>query len=484
MRHSFWGDLPMAIPGRADKGIRPRHWRCELLLGKAAASRWCRRFGLEKKFPSLLSGVYTFNLVTSPGTPPNSVSLQVAAPNDPYAVLRNRDLLLYLMGRFVASLGQQMLTVAVGWELYERTNSALALGLVGLTQMVPMVLFTLPAGHVADNYDRKRIILVMTFVIACSSLGLTVISSRNADVFWIYFCLFAAGTARTFLWPASSAFLPHLVSRAQFSKAVTWSSGSFQLSSVVGPAVGGVMIAWAHRAAPVYAANAAAAFLCFLLMSLVHRAHVVVLKERMSLRSLMVGFKFVFASRIIFGTITLDLFAVLLGGATTLLPVYARDILRAGPAGLGLLQAALPSGSLLCALVLAHRPPLKRAGRTLLWAVAIFGLATIAFGISRSFWLSFIMLFICGAVDNISVIVRHTLVQLLTPDEKRGRVSAVNSLFIGTSNELGGFESGTVAHWFGPVFSVVSGGMGTILVVIAVALIWPEIRKYGRLDAA
>jgi MFS family permease len=409
------------------------------------------------------------------------------APNspahDPYAVLRNKDLLLYLTGRFIASLGQQMLTVAVGWELYERTSSALALGLVGLTQMIPMVLFTLPAGHLADNYDRKRIILLMSFVIGCSSAGLTVISSQNANVFWIYFCLFAAGTARTFLWPASSAFLPHLVSREQFSKAVTWSSGSFQLSSVAGPALGGALIAWGHRAAPVYAANALAAFLCLLLMAMVGRRHVVMAKEKMTLRSLIVGFRFVFANGIILGTITLDLFAVLLGGAAALLPVYAKDILHAGPTGLGFLQAALPSGSLLCALILAHRPPLQRAGRALLWAVGIFGIATIAFGFSRSFWFSFLMLFVCGAVDNISVVVRHTLVQLLTPDEKRGRVSAVNSLFIGTSNELGGFESGTVAQWLGPVFSVVSGGVGTILVVIAVAIVWPEIRKYGRLDA-
>jgi MFS family permease len=425
----------------------------------------------------------SLNVVMSSGTPPNAVAVQETTGADPYAVLRNRDLALYLAGRFVASLGQQMLTVAVGWELYERTNSALALGLVGLTQMVPMVLFTLPAGHVADNYDRKRIILLMTLVIGCASAGLTLISSQNANVFWIYTCLLAAGSARTFLWPASSAFLPHLVSRQHFSKAVTWSSGSFQLSSVVGPAVGGALIALTHRAAPVYAANAAAAFICFLLMALVRRRHVVALKEPMTVRSLIVGFRFVFANRIILGTITLDLFAVLLGGAAALLPVYARDILRAGPAGLGFLQAALPLGSLVCALILAHRPPLQRAGRALLWAVAVFGLATVAFGFSRWFWFSFVMLFICGAVDNISVVVRHTLVQLLTPDEKRGRVSAVNSLFIGTSNELGGFESGSVAHWFGPVFSVVSGGVGTLLVVIAVALIWPEIRKFGRLDA-
>jgi MFS family permease len=407
----------------------------------------------------------------------------MAPAHDPYAVLRNRNLLLYLTGRFVASMGQQMLTVAVGWELYERTHSAFALGMVGLTQMIPMVLFTLPAGHLADNHDRKRIILATTSLIALASVGLTIISALKADVFWIYFCLFAAGTARTFLWPASSAFMPQLVSRQQFSKAVTWSSGSFQLSCVAGPAAGGFLIALSHHAAPVYAANAFAALVCLVLVSLVRYQRMVPIKEKMTLVSLVAGFKFVFASPGILGTITLDLFAVLLGGATALLPVYAKDILHVGPSGLGFLQAALPLGSLVCALVLAHRPPLQKAGRTMLWAVALFGLATIAFGVSRSFWLSLAMLFVCGATDNISVVVRHTLVQLLTPDEKRGRVSAVNSLFIGTSNELGGFESGVVAGWFGPVVSVVSGGIGTILVVIAVALAWPEIRKYGRLDA-
>jgi MFS family permease len=405
-----------------------------------------------------------------------------AAAHDPYAVLRNRDFVLYLVGRLVASLGQQMLTLAVGWELYMRTHSALALGLVGLTQMMPMVLFNLPAGHVADNYDRKRIIILTNLVIACASLGLTLISALQANVFWIYFCLFAGGTGRTFLWPASSAFLPHLVSRQDFSRAVAWSSGSFQLSSVAGPAAGGALIALTHHAAPVYAFNAAAGLICLTLISFVRRRHTVAVKEKMTVASLVVGFQFVFASPIILGTITLDLFAVLLGGATALLPVYAEDILKVGPTGLGFLQAALPTGSFLCALVLAHRPPMQKAGRAMLLAVMGFGLATIAFGFSRWFWFSLLMLFVCGAMDNISVVVRHTLVQLLTPDEKRGRVSAVNSLFIGTSNELGGFESGMVAYLLGPVFSVVSGGIGTILVVLAVAAIWPGIRKYGRLD--
>jgi len=195
------------------------------------------------------------------------------------------------------------------------------------------------------------------------------------------------------------------------------------------------------------------------------------------------GLRFVYRTKIVLGSITLDLFAVLLGGATALLPVYAKDILHVGAKGLGWLQAALPLGSLLMTAILVHRPPLQKAGRTLLWAVAGFGLATIGFGFSTTFWLSFVMLFLCGMTDYISVVVRHTLVQLLTPDEMRGRVSAVNSLFIGTSNQMGEFESGLVANYTSSVFAVVSGGVGTILVVIAVAMLWPEIRRYGRLDA-
>jgi MFS family permease len=400
----------------------------------------------------------------------------------PYAVLRDRNFCLYLIARFIASFGQAMLTVAVGWELYERTHRALALGLVGAAQMAPMILFTLPAGHFADNHDRKRIIVGMTFVVALSSLSLMLVSALHGPTLWIYFCLFMAASARTFLWPASSSFLPHLVSRKRFPRAVTWSTGSFQLSSVAGPAAGGAIIALFHSAAPVYAINALAATACLTLISFIRWEHKITAKEKMSLATLSAGFKFVFASRMILAIISLDLFAVLLGGATSLLPVYAKDILRVGPTGLGFMEAAMPVGSLLSALILAHRPPMQKAGRAMLWAVAGFGVATVAFGFSTWFPLSLCMLFLCGAFDNVSVVVRHTLVQLLTPDEKRGRVSAVNSLFIGTSNELGGFESGLVAHWLGPVFSVVSGGVGTILVVAAVASIWPEVRRFGRLD--
>lgn len=401
----------------------------------------------------------------------------------PYEILRNRDFLLYLGGRLAASLGQLMFTTAVGWELYERTNSAFMLGLVGLTLVFPMFLLTLPAGHIADNHNRKHIIVISTLILAFANVGMTLISALQAPVGWVYLCLLVMGSSQTFLRAATASFLPQLVERKNFSRAVTWNAGMFQISAIVGPPAAGLLIAYAHhRAAPVYALNAIGATICCILMGMVRRHHVVAVKERMSFKALVTGFSFVFTNRIILGIITLDMFAVLLGGATAMTPIYAKDILHVGPRGLGLLQAALPLGAFLCGLVLAHRPSMQKAGRALLWGVTGFGLATIGFGFATWFWLSFLFLFAAGASDNISVVVRHTLVQMLTPDEKRGRVSAVNNLFIGTSNELGEFESGTVAQWLGPVFAVVSGGIGTILVVIAVALIWPEIRKYGRLD--
>jgi len=431
-------------------------------------------------------------------SPDDLISPPPSVPGDsPYALFRNRDFTLYLIGRFAASLGQNMLSYAIGWELYHRTGSALALGLVGLAQMISMVGCTLPAGHVADNFNRKRIILLATLLLAAASLGLTFISARQAPVGWMYLCLFVIGAARTFLWPASAAFLPHLVPRQQFARAVTFNSGTFQLSSVVGPALGGLLVAWLynhqspHPAAWVYAANTLASLICFGLMLSIHREHTVAVRQKLSVGNLAEGFKFVYANKIIFGTISLDMFAVFLGGATSLLPIYAHDILRAGPDGLGWLVAAMPIGAVICMFILTHRPPLQKAGRAMLWAVVAFGVATIAFGLSKWFWFSFLMLVLCGGVDNISVVVRHSLVQILTPDEKRGRVSAINSLFIGTSNQLGDVESCMVAYLFGKaightnatgsIISVVSGGIGTIIVVIAVALIWPQIRRYGKL---
>jgi MFS family permease len=424
------------------------------------------------------------------------------AGGGPYAIFQNRDFTLYLMSRLVGITGQQMFIIAILWEIYALTHSALALGFVGLVQMVPMFLFTLPAGHVADNYDRKQIVVVTTAAIAVASLGVAFISWWHASVGWIYFCLFVGSTANTFMRAANSAFLPALVAREDFPRAVNWNAGAFQLSCILGRAAAGGLIAWMAfhyfnnladpaAAAPVYVINAVASVVVCVLVGMIRRQHSVKTREAMTLQALLTGFKFVYASKIIFGLITLDMFAVFLGGATALLPIFAADILFVGPTGLGFLAAALPLGSILCVFILNHRPPLQKAGRTLLWAVVVFGLATIAFGFSKWFWFSFLMMFLCGAVDNISVVVRHTLVQMLTPDDKRGRVSAVNNLFIGTSNEFGEFESGTVAQIFGPaigntivtgaIISAVSGGVGTILTVIAVALIWPEIRRYGKL---
>jgi len=413
-------------------------------------------------------------------------------PPEAYAVLRNRDLRIYLTGRLIAIIGQQMFAMALGWELYERTGSALALGFVGLTQVIPMIVCTLPAGHFADRYNRKRIIVLMTMILAAVNLALAGISAARAPVLLIYLCLITTGAAKTFLWAASASFLPQLVERKDLSRAVTWNSTIFQIGSIAGPAVGGIVLHFTHHAAWIYVLNALAAVICSGLVNRVRLHHVAVIAEKFSFKTLLTGFSFVFTNRIILGIITLDMFAVLLGGATALLPVYAKEILHVGPYGLGLLQAALPVGAILCSFTLTHRQPLQKVGRSLLWAVAGFGLATVVFGLSQQFWLSFAMLTICGISDNVSVVVRHTLVQLLTPNEKRGRVSAVNNLFIGTSNELGEVESGTVAHWFGPalgntiatgaMISVISGGVGTILVVLAVAWLWPEIRKYGRLD--
>ena len=435
-----------------------------------------------------------------------------SAKENAYAVFRNPDFFRYLIARFVASFGMQMLVVAVDWELYERTHSALALGGVGLALMIPMFLCTLPAGHVADTYNRKKIILLTTFVLALGSIALALIShlipEKNVLSFeiWMYSLLVVIGAVRTFLWPASAAYVASLVPREQFSRAVTFNSGAFQLSSVLGPAASGLVIWLTNGAWLVYALNAFAAFLCFFLVLAIRHEHKVPAREPVTFRSLITGFHFVYHNKIILGTISLDMFAVLLGGAVTLLPIFAKDILETGPNGLGLLRAAMPIGAVICTAIIAHRAPIQKAGRAMLLCVAVFGVATILFGLVNQqcfgkyfpapnavwFWLAFGLLALSGAVDNVSVVIRQTLVQILTPDDKRGRVSAVNSLFIGTSNELGGFESGFTAQLFGPmmansiatgtILSTVVGGFGTIAVVLAVAWIWPEIRRYGKLS--
>jgi MFS family permease len=404
--------------------------------------------------------------------------------HDAYASWRFPSFRLFLAGTVLASVGHEMQSVAVGWELYERTGSALDLGLVGLVQAVPVFLFALPAGQVADRFPRRVIAMMTMAVVATASLGLAMVSYTGAPVGWVYACLALTGTARSFALPARWALLPHLVPVDAYTNAVTWRSSGWQLAAVTGPALGGLALGIWHRAAPVYLIDATCAIGSILLLVPVHEGPIERDEESFTLDALLAGAKFVLQTELILATITLDMLAVLLGGAVILLPIFARDILHVGPAGLGWLRAAPSLGALSMALWLAHRPPMRRAGRSLLLATAGFGAATIVFGLSRDYWLSVAMLAVTGALDNVSVVVRGTLVQVLTPDGLRGRVSSVNSVFIGTSNELGGFESGLAARLFGPVLAVVGGGVGTILVVLAAAWKWPSIRRLGRLHEA
>ncbi len=412
--------------------------------------------------------------------------LNTSRPHDPYQALRFADYRLLLTGNLIAFIGSQMLTLAIGWELYERTSSALDLGLVGLVQVIPVLALVLVTGHVADRYDRKKIVMLSQLVLVGASLGLTVLAYAHGPLIGIYGLLLIMGIGTAFNGPASRTLTPEVVPEWAFENAATWSSSSLQVASVVGPALGGVIIALFGTTLLIYVLNAVAATTYVVLLLFVrggqasdHRSSK--RREPPTLRSLGEGIGFLQRTPIVLAVITLDLFAVLFGGATTLLPIYARDILHVGPSGLGWLRAAPSIGALCMAFYLAHRPPMKRAGVTFILAVAGFGVATIVFGLSQSFGLSLLMLFALGGLDNISVIVRNTLTLLRTPNEMRGRVAAINGLFISASNQLGGFESGLTAQLFGPVLSVVGGGIGTIVVVALAAWIWPELRRLGTL---
>jgi MFS family permease len=402
--------------------------------------------------------------------------------HDPYAALRYRDFRLVVAGRFVATLGEMMVSVAIGWELYQRTNSALALGFVGLTLMIPVLLFSLPAGHLADHYNRKRIVVFSQMLLLFASLSLAALSWTQGALPLVYGALFLIGVGGAFSSPASSTLIPQTVPPETFEKATTWSSSSWQLAAVIGPALGGAVIALTGGATLVYLLDACGSVIYIVLILLIRaRPATPPAKRETTVRSLAEGLRFLRGSQVLLAAITLDMFAVLLGGATTLLPIFAKDILHVGPVGLGWLRAAPSVGAAVMALTLTHTPPFKRAGRTLLWAVIVFGLATIVFGLSRNFYLSLVALLVLGAADNISVVIRHSLLLLRTPDAMRGRIAAVNGIFISASNELGGFESGLVAWLFTPVVSVVLGGVGTILVVLAVAYFAPEMRRLGAL---
>jgi MFS family permease len=418
----------------------------------------------------------------------NSIEPQAAAKlaerHDPYAALRFRDFRLLVSGTFLTVVAEQMLGVAVGWELYERTRAPLALGLIGLVQVLPIVLLALPAGHVADRFDRKRIVVAATLLAALCALGLAALSSINGSLVLIYTCLLGTGIARAFQSPATASLMAQVIPQEHYTNAVTWESGVWQASGILGPALGGLLIAVQGHAALAYALVAGGLLMVVLLIGLIRPRPVARSEEELTLGSLFAGARFIWNTKLILAAITLDMFAVLLGGATALLPIFARDILQVGATGLGWLRAAPAAGAVLAALTIAYLPPFKHAGRTLLLVVAGFGLATIVFGLSRSFALSLLMLGALGALDNISVVIRSTLLLTRTPDAMRGRVNAVHFVFIGISNELGAFESGLAAALLGAVGAVAAGGVGTIVVVGLVALIWPEVRRLRRLDDA
>ncbi|MBB6052182.1 MFS transporter [Armatimonas rosea] len=404
---------------------------------------------------------------------------------DPYAALRSPNYRLFALGGFASALGGQIFSIALGWELYERTHDPGALGLLGLLQAVPVVALALPAGDLADRKDRRGILLwTLPFVFFCM-LGLAYLSWSNAPLWSLYALLLVEALFQATANPARSALLPQLVEQEDLANAIAWNTSRWQLASLGGPALGGFLLAIFHVAWPSYAIAAGALFLfwiCVFFLRPLPMAEREVTTEGV-LERLAAGAAFVRSQPLILAAISLDMLAVLFGGATALLPVFAKDILEVGPTGLGYLRAAPAVGALCVSLTIAYRSPLKRAGVALLWAVAGFGIATIVFGLSKNFYLSLLALALTGATDNISVVVRHTLVQATTPRHMQGRVSAVNSVFIGISNELGAAESGYVARWLGAVLSVLTGGIGTVLVVLGVAKKWPQLQELGPLES-
>lgn len=384
-----------------------------------------------------------------------------------------------------AILGWQMQVTAIGYQIYTMTGTALSLGYVGLAFFLPNLLLALVSGSVADRFDRRLIMLICFGVLLGGSLGLFAIALiPAAPVWWIYLTLVITGSAHAFYGPASQSLMPELVPAKIFPSAVAWNSTIWQAVMIVGPAMGGLVYDQFGGPHAVYAADAICSVIAFgLIFSLKTRTGRMEAAET-SWETVLAGLRFIYNKKILLGTISMDLFAVLFGGATALLPIYAQDILKVGETGFGLMRSAPAVGAALIAITMSYLPPMRNAGATMMWCVAGFGVATIGFGISENFYLSMVCLFIIGATDMVSVIIRHTLVQVLTPPSMRGRVSAVNLVFIGASNELGEFESGVLAHWVGVVRAVVIGGVGTIVVVGLWAGLFPGLRKFKRLDTA
>jgi MFS family permease len=389
---------------------------------------------------------------------------------------------LFMTARFLSIVSSEMISVAVGWQIYGLTHRPLDLGLVGLAQFAPGVLLFLVAGHTADRHPRQSILRISYGGFALCSVVLLALTFRGLVSVWpIYAVLLGNGAVRAFNGPAGQSFLPQLVKPEHFPNAVTWSSSFFQTATILGPMAGGLIYGFAGSPVPVYACATVAYFTALLLLSAIR----VDIAPRRSLEepvgAILNGLRYIWRNKLILGCMSLDLFAVLLGGAVALLPVYAREILRIGPYGLGVLRAAPGLGAVTVAILLAHYPLRRRAGLSMLCCVAGFGVFTIVFGLSHSLALSLIALMLTGAFDMVSVIVRSTLIQLTTPDDMRGRVSAVNMLFIGASNEVGQFESGITAQWFGPVPAVILGGAGTIAIVVLWNRLFPSLRKVDKL---
>jgi MFS family permease len=406
---------------------------------------------------------------------------RVPGRSDPYLVWRNPNLRLFAASWFLMIFGKMVETVAVGVHIYRYTHDALSLGLVGLVQALPVLLLAIPGGQIADRYDRRRVILTMLVASSAVSVGLALAARHDLPVHWFFVLLCAGAVSQALGSPSRAALLPQIVDREVFSSAVAWSTTVFHVAAMTGPAVGGLVVGARANTTAAFALVTACRVLSAAALLGIRTAPAERAPDAVSLESLVAGIRFVWRTPLILAAITLDLFAVLLGGATYLLPIFAEDILGVGAQGLGLLRSAEAVGAVSMGVLLAHLPPMRKAGWALLWAVAGFGCATVGLGLSRLFPLSLAMMFFIGAFDNVSVVVRHTLVQMLTPDAMRGRVSAINNIFIVASNDLGGLESGATAWLFGPVISVVGGGIGAILVVLAAARIWPGIFSIGSL---
>ncbi len=406
--------------------------------------------------------------------------------HDAYAALRHRDFRWYILSLFAMTLASQLQAVVVGWQVYAITHDPLSLGLLGLAEALPFIAVALPAGYVADRWNRRTITVCSLAVnVACAVALLTFSATpglmQRAGVTPVYAIIFVSGIARSLLQPARQALGAEIIPRTMYENAIAWRSSSWQTAAVIGPAIGGLLYGFAG---PVVAYATGAVLMTFALIGFLTIHYAPSARAATNtpiLTGLVTGLRFVWSEPVILAALSLDLFSVFLGGAEALLPVFAAEILKVGPQGLGILRAAPAAGAVLMGVFLAHQGPIERAGRAMLLAVATFALAIIGFGLSKSFLLSAALLTVSGMADNVSVVVRSTLLQLLTPPEMLGRVSAVNSVFIGSSNELGAFESGVAARLLGAVPAVVLGGTASLLVVGLTARLVPRLRTLGRI---